>query len=627
MRGVVAAALQEGPLARVAPWVDRSLPETDRYRLDPWAHVEDGHVIVPDLVTMEAKIWTPYQHQIDATEAWLDLGHLRETAKTGVPVLRFRNVHEEKSRQMGMTWGIAWPLLWAVMYHRVSLLAIHQHLAELDDGGAAATIKSLFGRMLYMAKGELEVGKTVWPDHLRPLRRLQWKSRPSIIQNVITNGFLTAEGATPDPARGARFHGILLDEAARIPWSEAVHASVSRACPSGMFYNSTPYGSDNTYGRLAKQRPRNFLFLRHHWSIHPLYSEGLHVAGDDPDCELCDGNRRGDAWDAEQPTCHRYPGKLTSPWFDRAVLDLTDEQVAQELEINYSGALTGRVYPEFNDEIHVLPHIPYDPRLPIETAWDYGVRATTVAILQETATEIRQIGEVELGADITGTGTPAIPDTVVPELLDVLADLGVPLAELEPQFTRDWLGVGDIAGDAATPTTGEPLTAAYAKLGFTIQAKKRAVDETIRTTKRVLLGRPKRYVISGLTCPRTIEHWRENRWPTGRDGNITPNAREPKNDRHNHMLRGLAYYFTWKYPAPSIDEALTMATSGNAGAGDLEGLMADATDSLEPLSYGMRLHHRNIRHGCQFFLNGDRGRARVSGLRGAEEVTGFTALP
>jgi hypothetical protein len=70
--------------------------------------------------------------------------------------VRLHNVLEEKSRQMGMTWALAWAILWLIMYHPVSLLCIHEHLAELDDGGRAATIKSLFGRIRFMAKGELD---------------------------------------------------------------------------------------------------------------------------------------------------------------------------------------------------------------------------------------------------------------------------------------------------------------------------------------------------------------------------------------------------------------------------------------------------------------------------------------
>lgn len=544
----------------LAAFVDTTLPQTDRYRLDPWAHVEDGHVIVQDVATMRPVIWTPYPHQKELVETWIDLDYIRETARTGTPIVRFRNTLEEKSRQMGITWGLAWPILWLLMYHQVSLLAIHEELSELDDGGKAATVKSLFGRILYMAGGRIEPDRVVWPDGLQPTEYLEWRQRPSQIMNRLRGGFIQAEGRGPSPGRGAKWHAVLLDEAARIPWSESVHTAVTSACPGGLLYNSTPYGTGNAYARIVKERPVNFRFLRHHWSIHPLYSVGLHVAGAEPEtCELCLGNVRGDRWDASGPTCHRYPGKLTSPWFDQVVTSMTNEQVAQELEIDYSGALTGRVYPEFDTQVHVVDELPYEERVPIITCWDYGVGTTAVGIFQETATEIRQIGEVEVH--------DAIPDNVVPALLDVLADLGVPLIELEPQFTRDWLGVGDPAGDARTPTTGEPLTTAYSKLGFTIQSRKRSIDETIRATKRVLQGRPKRYLISAEACPLTIEHWRENRWPTNREGQVSPNATEPKNDQHNHMMRAVAYLLTWLYPAPSVDEAMQQASSGTVPGG------------------------------------------------------------
>lgn len=574
-RTIVEQSLRAGAVDFLAPWVSETLPENDRYKLDPWAHVEAGHVIIQDLETMTPTIWTPYDHQKELVEEWIDLDTLRETARQGNPIVRLRNVLEEKSRQMGMTWALAWAILWLLRYYRVSLLAVHQELSELDDGGNAATLKSLFGRILFMAKGQLTPDECVWPDGLEPTRYLEWRQRPSIIRNRLYQGFITAEGQGPDPARGARFHGILLEEAARIPWSEQVHASTRSACPDGRLYNSTPFGTGNTYARLAKTRPTNFRFLRHHWSEHPVYREGLHIAGANPEtCALCLGNVRGDRWTSLEPTCHRYPGKLTSPWYDRAVLDMTDQQVAQELEIDYTGALTGRVYPEFSDTVHIVEEIPYDDTLPIMTAWDYGVGTTAIAILQETATTLDQIGELEVH--------DAIPDNVVPALLDTLADLGVPLTELDPVFTREWLGVGDPAGDARTPTTGEPLTTAYAKLGFTVQSQKRSIDETIRATKRLLQGRPKEYRISAATCPLTIEHWRENRWPTNREGIVTPTATEPKNDQHNHMMRALAYLITWLYPAPTVDEMLEGATSGHETS-----ILDDyATDQLGSLPGG-----------------------------------------
>lgn len=581
-RQIVREGFIEGACSVTDAWWNRTLPSNDRYRLDPWAHVDDGHVVIQDLELMTPRIWTPWTHQKELVEAWIDLDYLRETAAVGPAMIRLRNTLEEKSRQMGMTWALAWAILWMIMYHQVSLLAIHEHLAELDDGGNASTLKSLFGRILFMAKGELEPGVCVWPEGLEPTRYLVWRQQPSLITNVLRHGFIGAEGKSPDPARGARFHGILLEEAARIPWSEQVHASTRSACPDGRLYNSTPYGTGNTYARLAKTRPTNFRFLRHHWSVHPVYREGLHVAGSDPEhCALCLGNQRGDRWESVDPTCHRYPGKLTSPWYDRAVLDMTDQQVAQELEIDYAGALTGRVYPEFADEVHIEAEIPYDDRLPILTAWDYGVGTTAIAIMQEKPFSLDQIGEVEVH--------DAVPDNVVPKLLDTLADLGVPLTELDPVFTREWLGVGDPAGDARTPTTGEPLTTAYAKLGFTVQSQKRSIDETLRATKRLLQGRPKAYRISAATCPLTIEHWRENVWPTNREGVVSPNATEPKNDKHNHMMRAIAYLITWLYPAPSVEAALQEATAGYDPS-ILDGILADEQDTIQgedSLGYNM----------------------------------------
>jgi hypothetical protein len=57
VRTVVSGGFKEGACSVTDPWVNETLPQTDRYKLDPWAHVDDGHVIIQDLETMTPQIW------------------------------------------------------------------------------------------------------------------------------------------------------------------------------------------------------------------------------------------------------------------------------------------------------------------------------------------------------------------------------------------------------------------------------------------------------------------------------------------------------------------------------------------------------------------------------------------
>lgn len=564
-------AVERALVPIVEPLADVRLSKTlERYKLDPFAHLEDGHVRILDLETQAAAPFKPTDAQREMLEAWFDLHHLRESAKTGEPELLFRNVHEEKSRQEGATTALAYGFLWVVQYHDARGLVVHVNGDEVDDGGQASTYDSIFGKIRYMAEhgvvGPPDGVDTFWPEHLRPGRYLSWRARPSMIRNRLRpQSYIRGAVQSPDVGRGRKYTHGLLDEAARLAWGESVQAAITRAIPSGRFYNSTPFGKANAYYRIREQRPANFIFLRHHWSGHPLYSKGLHVAGDQPDrCPLCAGTAKGEKWTPENPVAHRYPGKLTSPWFEEAILELTDSQVAQELEIDYEGSLTARVFPEFSAERHVVDSIAYEPLLPLEFSIDYGwgASATWINIYQRAPGELRQIGEVVV--------MQGVPETVIAELVEVLADLGVTLTELEPRFMQQMRVIGDPAGDAPL-ATGGTLTSEYRKQGFNPQPAPNDMATTLNAVKRLLgLSQPVRFLISREACPQTIRAFEQNRWPTDRTGAIKANATEPLNDVHNDGMRSTAYYVAKTFPPPTVEDALAGATAGVERGGNLE---------------------------------------------------------
>lgn len=125
---------------RLAEASARSVTLLERYRLDPWAHCDDGHVWVLDLETMQPVPFDPWPHQRELVETWMDLDYLRESG-----ILRLRSTFEEKSRQMGMTWDIAWACCWMLMYHDIPGLALSLKANDLADSGF--TVDSFFGRI------------------------------------------------------------------------------------------------------------------------------------------------------------------------------------------------------------------------------------------------------------------------------------------------------------------------------------------------------------------------------------------------------------------------------------------------------------------------------------------------
>lgn len=506
------------------------------WALDPKLPLLEGRIKVWDPARLAFVTFAPWPHQLELLDAWIDTSMLG--LGPAERAIRFRNVHVEKSRQMGDTVALAYGCLWTLTYHDAPLLMQHQNFGEVDDGGAAATWDSFFGKIRLM--------HSAWPDDIGRARlRFKGGGDPLISNLDHPFRFLTGEGATPDPGRGGRYAGGVIDEAARIVYGEQAQAALSRAIPVGRALLSTPDGEGNMYFRIRTERPAGWRFARHHWTSHPDYAVGLHVAGDDPDCELCRGNVQDLRWDPHDPRCHRYPGKPTSPWYDQAVVELTDEQVAAELDIDYTASLSARVYPGFSEDHHVAAApIEYAPDVPISTAWDYGLDTTAVLILQNHPNELRLIGEWE-GHDLA-------PEENVAGVLKVLRALGVEARLLEPRWTSTTEAVGDPSGDNREVGSAMSIADQYRRHGFNIHAPQQLpVATTVFAVKRLLLGRPKPLVVSP-SCWRTVAHFKGNVWPTDKQGVRKPNATQPVDNEHNHAMRALAYFVAHKWPVPDL---------------------------------------------------------------------------
>lgn len=537
-----------------------------RYRLDPFEFIRELQVWDPVKLTFTP--FEPWDHQRELIEEWMDLELLRKTG-----VLRFRNTLVEKSRQMGDTVIVAAACLWVVTHHDAPLLMQHQDLQEVADSGP--TWDSFFGKIKSFHDTQ--------PWWIGKARLKFVGGNNPIIRNVgHPIRFITGEGQTPDPGRGGRYAAAVIDEAARVRYDQQAQAALQRACPDGRLMLSTPKGRGNVYYRIRTERPSGWTIIDHHWRHHPDYADGIHVAALAPDtstdpptpgghaaqpdemleralgCRLCTGTIFGRKWDPSRKVAHRYPGKLTSAWYEDAVRELTDEQVAEELDIDYTASLSARVYGEFDERTHVLDQIPYEPALSIELSWDYGWDVTAVGVWQDAPGELRKIGEAEF--------TETLPSGVAAGLRETLRQLGVPDRLLVHDQTLSMLCVGDPAGRGTQLNSGEPLTADYLREGFSIaDPGQQRVETTLKALKRLLNGRPKPVRYSRAGCPLTILHMQQNRWPTDAQGNRRVGSTKPLDDVHNHMCRADAYYATYKYPPPT-DVPLTPDERGPASA-------------------------------------------------------------
>jgi hypothetical protein len=526
------------------------LTAAERYARDPLAWIAETPIWVASKFAAGGRSrpmrFAPFPGQVQTLTAWVDLAALSRGNE-----LRFRNVLIEKSRQIGETWGLAVMLAWILHYRPgAMLLCLHKRSAEIDDGGERGTVKSIFGKVRYIDSrlgsptGLVDPAARAQVPGLGKLVFRPFSREPAKIENTLNGSTVYGEGQTDNPGRGDTYDAVLGDEFAFVEHGEKVHAALDEACPDGKLYLSTVNGDSNAHARLCDERPQGYEYLRLHWSEHPIYGEGLHIAGELEGCALCAGTRAGVVWDSERPRAHRYPGRLTSPWYDSRVIGKTDEQVANELDIDRERALSGRVYGEFSSDVHVVEAgIAYDEALEAKTelAWDFGLDATSIVVCQDAPATYNVIGILEMG-DLFGT--TATPELVSAALRAYLVELGMAPERTTPEWTRHLYGVGDPAGAARDLATNRPLFADYRKQGFLIRKPPprltRTVDPSIRAVKRLLLGRPKPLRVCGVNAEAFARHMRNNVWPTdalGRRSGTRPDDR----GEHNHACRAFAY--------------------------------------------------------------------------------------
>lgn len=517
--------------------------------------------------------------------AWIDVPHLKATGE-----LVFRNVIIDKSRQIGETWEFAAIMCWAMHYHSVAGLAMHLKGGKIDDGGERNTVESLFGRVRYIDR-RLDRGRV--PGLGGQLVFRPFSRDPAKIENPSNGAVWIGEGQTDNPGRGSSFDAMLGDEFAFVEHSDKVYAAIDEACPQGKALLSTPYGEGNEHARIADERPDGWVYLRLHWSGHPVYSKGVHVAGEDPDCQLCEGNRLGIEWSPRNAKAHRFPGKLTSPWYDQRVVGKTLEQVANELDIDREGALSSRVYREFSTSVHVVETgIPYDEFVQLELAADYGLDTTAVIFIQDSIEEVRVIGIVEMGDQ---HGTTATPDTVARELRRYAVEvLGVRPDLVTPEWTAKWPAIGDPSAHNRDMLSARPWMLAYRRLGFVFgrppSRLTRSVDPSINSVKRLLLGTPKPIRICGVKADALAKHLRNNTWPADSSGRRRLGATRPLDDEHNHSCRAIGYWAVDRYPPIDKDTQERQGPTVTEKA-TIERLQhrRRLKDDSSPLGYGSRL--------------------------------------
>lgn len=222
----------------------------------------------------------------------------------------------EKSRDMGMSWLIVYIFIWYWLFRDGTNLLVGSYKEKLVDDGVNQD--ALFGKIEYTIRN--------MPKWLLPRGFNLTKHRNKLkLINPENNNIISGDTMNPQFGRGARKTAIFYDElgfweTAKESWESGTQTT---ACQIG---NSTPNGR-NFFWKL---RMSGIDVVSLIWRLHP----------------------------------HK-----DSQWYEFEKVRNTEENVAQEIDLNYEKSLEGRVYPEWEPE---PGHFPYNDNYPIYVGADWG---------------------------------------------------------------------------------------------------------------------------------------------------------------------------------------------------------------------------------------------------------------
>jgi hypothetical protein len=235
-----------------------------------------------------------------------------------------KNLLVEKSRDMGISWLVAYVFLWYWLFRDGTNLLLGSYKEKLVDDGVNQD--ALFGKLEYAVRN--------LPKWLMPRGFNINKHRTKLkLVNPENNNIISGDTMNPQFGRGARKTAIFYDELgfweyAKDSWEAGADTT---AC---QIANSTPNGK-NFYWKLRSSGMDVISLL---WRRHPLKDD---------------------------------------TWYEFEKARRTEESIAQEIDLSYERSLEGRVYPEWKPEVGSFP---YHEVYPLYVGADWGKNDGTAFI-------------------------------------------------------------------------------------------------------------------------------------------------------------------------------------------------------------------------------------------------------
>ena len=409
---------------------------------------------------------------------------------------RKEDLYVEKSRDMGVTWVI---LSWGIhgfLFRDGFQFLIGSRKEDLVDN---RTLDSHFGKLEYILQklpGWLLPKGFNFDRHRMKLKLINPENGNTII----------GESANAQFSRQGRYTAILYDEAAFWPdftkaWragAEATRTRIGVSTPNGM----------NSWGHLIHMPQNQNKRVTLHWTLHP---------------------------------------KKDQSWYEYQKSRMTEEDLAQEVDISYQRSVRGVVYPTW---VHVPKGVyPFEPRWHLYVSWDFGLDETAMIWwLRDPVTGRVRATDCYRNQQkpitfyipfVTGSipaGTPRDEYTSY-DLAKIAAH-----AQFGPA-----IHFGDPSVRQRNVASGYSAMDVLAEHGIYIVTNEKAKDFKTRRTAAELGFRDLEVNINPdgpLDCSELDEAMKQARYPERRDDSqSTSEVRLPVHDWTSHLRSALEYFF------------------------------------------------------------------------------------
>jgi hypothetical protein len=393
----------------------------------------------------------------------------------------------DKSRQMGVTWMIMTWLLYHWLFSPDFIAIVGSRKEELVDK------RDKDDTLFY----KLDYNLNRLPAWMMPKGFNSVKDRRHLLLvNQHNRSTIIGESSNKDFARGATASVIFLDEFAAWPEASASWDACSESARTKIVISTPAPATFFKTLRFSRQMQGKVKTV--HWRMHPEKDEA---------------------------------------WYEKMKENLSDETLAQEVDISYDVSGRGRVYPEF--ESVPIAHYEYNPKLPLYTASDYGLDTTaTVWAQQNEDGDVYIIDSYQNEAQTIDFYIPFFTGRVDPK--DKLKYTTDELHKIqEHSHWKPARNFGDPAGKQRTVTTDTTVLKILSQAGIHTFTNDRATSFPARKEATKILMR--RLFVDEKNKA-FIEAIRQSRYPQRREASqATSEISKPVHDWASHMRSALEY--------------------------------------------------------------------------------------